>query len=752
MLGLTAEQFLANWEGSGLADNQALAQAWSNFQHSGGRLQAEQLAEWLVVMGALTAWQAERLLDGQTDFLIGNYRLLDKLGAGGMGEVYRAEHTVMKREVAIKVLSHTRLENPTALARFRREVKAAAKLDHPNIVTAHDAGQFDDTHFLVMEYVRGEDFSNYAKRVGRVPSALACECIRQSALGLEHAHEQGLIHRDIKPANLLITWPEDQPLPIIKILDLGLARYTRDAVDDQLVEVANHVAAGKIQQVPEGHSVDSITVEGHIVGTPDYLSPEQIRGRDVDHRSDIFALGCTLFKLLTGQLPFAGNNLIEKLQSKILPSSPPAMSLGLLLPEAPTGLQEVVAKMLALDPAERYQTAAEVGQAIAPYSLIANQRPANQPKKTVMAQAISASSSGILPVVAQVAHDDASIVVPVEEQRYNDTQTGKSDHTPPEVVYQQETQSSSGASLFGGQPAKEEEPSFIAQLRQVSWSDRVMNYIIVFAAAAFLTILAGILATMSDPADSAAAVPKPVADWPAETDGLLFAWEASSELQPVRTAGRREHWRVDSRQLTPEGDAVFDRFGKMVFPNSGKILAPKEVNPRIYRACRRSNELTLEVVFTAANKTADGPARIVSFSSDSNSRNFTLGQEADRLLLRLRTTENGRNGNHEEPNLGPITPKRRQHVVITYRPGEIKCFFNGEAQYETAELAGDFSTWEPQHLLFGNELTGGRDWQGSIERVAIYSRCLSEEEIRGQYQSASQRRERTAFRVTWPRN
>jgi len=215
------------------------------------------------------------------------YRILGQLGAGGMGVVYKAQHKLMERTVALKVIHRKYLDNAQALERFRKEIKAAGRLAaHPNIVAVHDSEQAGDVHFLVMEFVQGISLANLVKRQGPLPIAQACRYVAQAAQGLQHAHEHKMVHRDIKPHNLMVTRSGQ-----VKILDFGLARFADEAEGERRLT-----------------SVDAV------VGTPDFLSPEQARNsRNVDIRSDIYSLGCTLYFLLTGQPPYPEGNAIEKL-------------------------------------------------------------------------------------------------------------------------------------------------------------------------------------------------------------------------------------------------------------------------------------------------------------------------------------------------------------------------------------------------------------------------------------------------------
>lgn len=328
------EAFLENLVRSRLVPADRLAQ----YRQHAGNIPTVQIANQLVEQSLLTSWQAKMLLGGHTAFFLGKYELLDELGRGGMGAVFKARQLPIGRIVALKIMADKLVGNAAAVARFQREIRAAAAVNDPYVVAAFDAESVGDTHFLVMEYVPGQNLADILKKRGRLSVATACEYIRQAALGLAHAHEQGMVHRDIKPNNLLVTRDADGRAQV-KILDLGLARFSSAAGDDA-----------------------ELTATGQVVGTPDYMSPEQGRNSHlVDIRSDIFSLGCTLFRALAGRAPFTGANAIEKLMARCLADAP---RLETLLPEAPVGLPEVVARMLARDPAARYQTPREVAQVL----------------------------------------------------------------------------------------------------------------------------------------------------------------------------------------------------------------------------------------------------------------------------------------------------------------------------------------------------------------------------------------------------
>jgi WD40 repeat protein/serine/threonine protein kinase len=266
------------------------------------------------------------------------YRVLSLLGAGGMGAVYKAEHRLMERTVALKVMTRAFVASEATVDRFRREVKAAARLSHPNIVAAYDAEQAGDVHFLVMEYVEGTDLARWLAARGPLPVEEACEYARQCATGLRHAHEHGMIHRDIKPHNLMRT-----PGGTIKILDFGLARLAAEA-----------------------GTAGGVTGQGILLGTVDYLAPEQADdARQADIRSDIYSLGCTLYHLLSGRPPFPKGTVVQKIMAH---TEREPSSLRELRPDLPPGVARLVQRMMAKSPDDRYQTPDEVCDALAPFA------------------------------------------------------------------------------------------------------------------------------------------------------------------------------------------------------------------------------------------------------------------------------------------------------------------------------------------------------------------------------------------------
>ena len=258
----------------------------------------------------------------------------------------------MKRVVALKFIHKHLLTNPLAVQRFYREIEAVARLSHPNIVMAFDADEIDGTHFFVTEYVDGVDLRTLLERDGPLPVAQACEAARQAALGLQHAHLRGLVHRDIKPANLLLSREG-----VVKIVDLGLARLALPDPDDP----------GAVK----------LTRTGELMGTPDYLAPEQIHDfHRADIRADIYSLGCTLYQLLTGEPPFAGRSLAEKLLVQRRGDPPDVTTRR---SDLPPGLAAVVHTMMASRPEHRFQTPAEVAAALEPFGRTIVAAPARRP-------------------------------------------------------------------------------------------------------------------------------------------------------------------------------------------------------------------------------------------------------------------------------------------------------------------------------------------------------------------------------------
>ena len=313
-------------------------------QANAGEESVERLASAFVRAGLLTFFQAKQLKQGRYKRfqIAGKYRLLELLGVGGMGAVYLCEHEYMKRLVAVKVLPLDKLAaDPSALQRFYREARAVAALNHPNVVQAYDIDKFDTVHFLVMEYVDGSSLQDivarYAAKGQFFDPVRAAHYVAQAAAGIQHAAELGLVHRDVKPGNLLL-----DRSGVIKVLDMGLARF-HDHRHDGLTERFDDQC---------------------VLGTADYLAPEQAMHQTADVRADIYGLGGTLYFLLTGRTPFPDGNIAQKLIAHQTQEPRPVSEFR---PDVPPDLLRVLGTMMRKDPDRRYQTPNEVIRALQPW-------------------------------------------------------------------------------------------------------------------------------------------------------------------------------------------------------------------------------------------------------------------------------------------------------------------------------------------------------------------------------------------------
>lgn len=339
---ITLESFVTVLKRSGLIPPDRVSALLDTFRaeqsesHNG-----QAFADFLIQQNLLTAWQAEKLLLGKhKGFFLGKYRLLSLLGKGGMSSVYLAEHVLMRRRCAIKVLPAKRVNDTSYLGRFHREAQAVAALDHPNIVRAYDVDHEQDgnveIHFLVMEYVNGASLLELVNRNGLLSPVAAAEYIRQAALGLEHAHRAGLIHRDIKPGNLLVDSDG-----VVKVMDLGLARFF------------------------DGEDKESLTLQydEKVLGTADYLAPEQaVDSHKIDARADLYSLGCTLYFLLVGHPPFPEGTLPQRLMAHQNKEPPPVEAERT---DVDPELLAIMKRMMAKQPADRFASAGAVAEALA---------------------------------------------------------------------------------------------------------------------------------------------------------------------------------------------------------------------------------------------------------------------------------------------------------------------------------------------------------------------------------------------------
>lgn len=338
MANISVAGFIDYVERSALVEPGVLQSAIDEFQAAcGGKLpdDADLLANYLIDKKLLTSWHVAKLMDKKyRGFFLGKYRMLRLIGSGGMSTVYLAEHKLMHRQRAIKVLPKRRVNDSSYLARFHLEAQATSQLDHPNIVRCYDVDNDGDTHYIVMEFIEGKDLNTIVKQEGPLPLELACNYIAQAAEGLAHAHEKGLIHRDVKPANLLV-----DTKGILKILDLGLALFS----DNERA---------------------SLTVEHNenVLGTADYLAPEQaVNSHTVDHKADIYGLGCALYFVLTGHPPFPDGTLAQRI-AKHQTHQPDDIRKD--RPDCPRDLADICMKMMQKRPEKRYANMTEVAQAL----------------------------------------------------------------------------------------------------------------------------------------------------------------------------------------------------------------------------------------------------------------------------------------------------------------------------------------------------------------------------------------------------
>ena len=384
-MAVPLEKFVEQLESSGILNGDTLKDF---LPPKAEAKSAEELALELIRQKKLTKFQAEEVSKGKGKSLtLGNYVLMEKIGAGGMGQVFKARHRRMDRLVAVKLLPASMTKDASAIARFEREVKAAAKLRHPNIIAADDADQANGVHFLVMELVDGQDLSALVKKNGPFSVDKAVNYILQAAKGLEFAHAEGVVHRDIKPANLLL-----DKKGTVKILDMGLARLSLDGDD-----------------APQA----DLTSTGTIMGTVDYMAPEQaLDTKSADARADIYALGCSLYYLLIGKATYDGDTLMKKLLAH---REQPIPSLRATRPEVSDQLETVFKKMVAKKLEDRYQTMTAL---IADLERCSSVQPATQtfqlPVSTAVANTSKLSSSQMTSVEATILSTPSAKTAPTK--------------------------------------------------------------------------------------------------------------------------------------------------------------------------------------------------------------------------------------------------------------------------------------------------------------------------------------------------
>lgn len=350
-MSLSVERICNELNRNGLLLPQEIRVLYQRWQRQAGASANDPVlfVKWLAHHDRITDYQADVLLRRRDDPLVlGPYKLRGRIGRGPMAGVYEAVHPLGKA-VAIKVLPPARAADPTLLARFQREARLAKRLNHPNVIRTFDAGEHRGTHFLVMELLQGETLKEVLLRRGRLPALEAVRLIYQALLGLHHLHEQGLVHRDLEPANLMLVpnsgeQAETTLHSTMKILDIGLGRVVFD----------------------EGAS-GNLTTTGDVLGTPLYCAPEQTRDpRQADIRSDIYSLGCVLYHTLAGQPPFEDKGPVRLMLSHANEAPPRLASLNL---GEPPGLQAVIDRMMAKDPALRFPIPGEAAEELRPFLL-----------------------------------------------------------------------------------------------------------------------------------------------------------------------------------------------------------------------------------------------------------------------------------------------------------------------------------------------------------------------------------------------
>ena len=414
MANVSVEKLIDLLKRSGLVENaDQISKALAALKNESGGLMPgdpKTVTNFLIEKKLITQWQSEKLLEGRyKGFFLGKYKLLGHLGTGGMSSVYLADHVLMQRRVAIKVLPKGRVEESSYLARFKKEAQAAARLDHRNIVRAYDIDEDKGTHYLVMEFVDGTDLQKLVKENGPIDYELAARYIAQAAEGLQHAHDAGLVHRDIKPANLLV-----DGAGTVKILDMGLARL--DDGDDEKASL-------------------TVMHDENVLGTADYLSPEQaVNSHLVDGRADIYSLGCTLYFILTGHPPFPEGTLPQRILAH--QNSEPK-SIRLDRGDVPEELLAICERMMEKNENDRQQRALEVAQQLVAWlkSYGYEYDESDNPSSSGMSASLTATSMNRSDGVADSVKSNPRVQItrrkgqPLKKTAVSDTMTDSSGNT-----------------------------------------------------------------------------------------------------------------------------------------------------------------------------------------------------------------------------------------------------------------------------------------------------------------------------------
>lgn len=335
---VTVPELLSLLRSAGLWSEQEQGLAQSLARIESASPPEEVLQRWMTA-GLLTRWQRDELSQGRADFSFGEFVLVEHVGKGSMGTVFKALEPRRRRTIALKILSSSVANAPQAKERFLREAQATTSVRHPNVITAFDVGEYAGKLYMALEFVEGQTLDRALEERGAMPVPLACEYARQVAIGLGAIHEARLLHRDLKLSNVMVSAGADLQ-PLVRILDLGLAKAV-------------------------GHA-HSLTKTGQLIGTPDYMAPEQARdARRVDERTDLYSLGLILFELLSGKKPFDAPHPMTRLLARL---EGPAPSIRTLRPEVPTGLESLIARLLERDKEQRCKSALETARLLAPFA------------------------------------------------------------------------------------------------------------------------------------------------------------------------------------------------------------------------------------------------------------------------------------------------------------------------------------------------------------------------------------------------
>jgi len=688
---------------------------------------------------------------------LGGYDVVAHIGEGAMGQVFKARQRSMDRLVALKVLPLRLAKEPLFIERFLREARSAAQLSHPNLVGVYDVGQQDGIYYYSMELVEGPSLDLALDLEGPLPEARVIAILIAVGEALGYAHRKGIVHRDIKPANILIAADGTT-----KVADLGLAKpmYDEVVVDRERIDLTPQgtpIITGSADQESDNAE---LTGGGQTLGTPHYMPPEQIRGQVIDGRTDLYALGVTAFRLLTGEFLFDGLTSRDVLQAHLTQAPRPVRSLR---PDCSVALSALVTRLVQKNPLQRFRDAEEL---LVELRRITSERsrssavsikssprmvPVHRPRRKSTPSSALVSAAALLaialacvamwsltrpapigtrvppPLTRNEAEVSRAVIATVPPKSAVEPMAAALPVVPPKVaaVKVVAAPAAPAGSLIAA-PAPAPAPALVAQ----PWETVVIPNDIPVADAQ-TTVSTRAPATVRPQPPPGPAKPAVVATWPSNPAGLVVLWRGQGQDNVVPGSGRRIDWRPVRGQplVLPHGGIEFPLLGA----GGALTLTGPEGEAALLAECQRTNQLAIEVVLRSDKKTQQGPARIVTFSQDENLRNFTLGQDGSDLVLRLRINKRAPNGISSLFPQDPLTQLaigETVHLAISCRAGALTCWKNGTEVYADENVpALDFSSWREMHLVIGDEWNGGRPWRGMIARLAIYSRALSATEV-----------------------